>query len=181
MSKGDRTSRPEIVGVATIWARHGPECRSINPASIEICHVAENRRGISRENEGDGAAGRGAREQDGHRVSMERDDAVGGPRRLRVNTKAPRRFTTPPDRAPCLTYPRLSGTNHFHCLLGATTRASNRACTSRPSPERRDAFRKLLSRQPRSNRRRGALKTTGFRGFLRSSGRVRATGPFIAT
>lgn len=38
----------EIARVATIWTRHGPECPSINPASIEICHAVENRREISR-------------------------------------------------------------------------------------------------------------------------------------
>lgn len=44
-----RTSLTKIARVATIWARHGPECRSINPARHrEICHAAENRRGISR-------------------------------------------------------------------------------------------------------------------------------------
>lgn len=129
--------------MATIWARHGPECRSINPAGIEICHAVENRCGISRVNWGEWKPW--TRERDGERVSMERDDAVGGPRRLLVNTKAPRRFTTPPDRGPCLTYPRLSGTNHFHCLLRATTRASTRARAPAPciyAPSRRDAFRK---------------------------------------
>lgn len=100
-------------------------------------------------------------------ASMERDDAVGGPRRLRVNTKAPRRFTTPPAYGPCLTYPRLSGTNHFHCRLRATTRArrTSPAPTSLPavSCTRRDAFRKPSAHErrcvPCGNRSSGVSST----------------------
>lgn len=68
---------------------------------------------------------------------MERDDAVGGPRRLLVNTKAPRRFTTPPDHGPCLTYPRLSGTKPFSLprLSSDDTRSTRPTLSSsRPPP-----------------------------------------------
>jgi len=96
-----------------------PECRSINPAGIQICHARENRCGISggtwtmehgRRRQG----GRGyERDEPMHSArngGRERDeeqglDAVGGPRRRRVNTEAPRRFTTPRYHGRCLTYP----------------------------------------------------------------------------
>lgn len=96
-----------------------PECRSINPAGIQICHARENRRGISG---GTWTMEHGRRKQGGRGYERdepmhstrnggrERDeeqglDAVGGPRRRRVNTEAPRRFTTPRYHGRCLTYP----------------------------------------------------------------------------
>lgn len=113
-----------------------PECRSINPAGIQICHARENRRGISERTWAAMKAGRTGCEQDEPMHTMkdggrERDeergpDAVGGPRRRRVNTKAPRRFTTPRYHGRCLTYPRLSGTQAiFTAGRVTTTRATS--------------------------------------------------------
>lgn len=109
--------------MGTMGAR-GPECRSINPAGVQICHARENRRGMNeRERERELADARTFHWQE-ERVQRgevpdqpRRQDAkgdrtrlVGLRRRRRVNTKAPRRFTTPRYLGRCLTYPRLSGT-----------------------------------------------------------------------
>lgn len=47
--------------------------------------------------------------------------AVGGLRHRRVNTKAPRRFTTPRYHGRCLTYPKLSGTQAIFTAVRVTT------------------------------------------------------------
>lgn len=74
-----------------------------------------------------GGGGRGRGEEPGA-------DAVGGPRRRRVNTEAPRRFTTPRHLGRCLTYPRLSGTQAIFTAGRVTT-------TRATSARRRDALR----------------------------------------
>lgn len=127
-----------------------PECRSINPAGIQICHARENRRGISggtwtmerdvegREGEGNEpmhSTRNGGRERDEERGL----DAVGGPRRRRVNTEAPRRFTTPRYHGRCLTYPRLSGTQAIFTGRVTTTRATS------PRDACRDALRGAIA------------------------------------
>lgn len=106
-----------------------PECRSINPASIQICHARENRRGISEgtwteDRDVDGREGGGKRDEPMHtmrdvrreRVEERGSDTVGGPRHRRVNTKAPRRFTTPPVPRPLFNLSETFWhTGHFHC------------------------------------------------------------------
>lgn len=95
----------------------------------------------------DGRESRGARKtsryttaRDGGRERDEEQgpDAVGGPRRRRVNTEAPRRFTTPRYHGRCLTYPRLSGTQAIFTAGRVTT---TRATVASARDARRDALR----------------------------------------
>jgi len=103
--------------------------------------VRENRRGIRERvwTANCGVAGRkGTCEREEVADEESGADAVGGPRRCRVNTEAPRRFTMPRHLGRCLTYPRLSGTQAIFTAGRVTT-------TRATSARRRDALREAPS------------------------------------
>lgn len=80
----------------------------------------------------------------------DRTRLVGLDGRRRVNTEAPRRFTTPRCHGRCLTYPRLSGTQAIFTAGRVTTTRATSA---------RDACRDALRGGRRWQKRRSKLQT----------------------